>query len=63
MLLKGQVSSIESDGVRVTFKERDNTVSAPLKTALHITELSVGNNVAVVFFSDNMADGLIIARW
>lgn len=63
MILKGQVSSIETNGVRVAFKEKDNSVSAPLKIASHISELKVGENVAVAFFSDNMVDGVIIARW
>ncbi|TZE82005.1 hypothetical protein [Calorimonas adulescens] len=63
MVLKGKVSSIESSGIRVLFPERDNDVSWPLKAASHVGTLQVGDNVAVVFFSNSMNDGLIIAKF
>lgn len=63
MILKGFVSSIEEAGIRVTIKDRDNIVSPPIKAAVHVGALEVGQSVAVVFFSDNMLDGLIIAKY
>lgn len=63
MVLKGKVSSIESAGVRVVFPDRENTVSPLLKIASHVGPLEVGNDVAVIFFSNSMKDGLIIAKF
>jgi hypothetical protein len=62
-MLKGIVSSIEPKGIRVTFIDRNNVVSPPLSKAVHVGELQLGNNVVVEFFSDNMLDGLIIAKF
>jgi hypothetical protein len=63
MCFKGIVSSIESNGAKATFPDKNNNVSPTLKVASHVTDLKVGDNIAVVFFSNSMADGLIIARW
>lgn len=63
MILKGNVSSVESEGIRVVFPDKENTVSSPLKVAAHVGSLQVGDNVAVIFFTDNMKDGLIIAKY
>jgi len=63
MSLKGIVSTVESEGARVTFIDRENCVSPVLKIAAHISLLAVGDNVAVLFFSDSMTDGLIIAKF
>jgi hypothetical protein len=63
MILKGIVTGTDTLGTRVTFKDRDNNVSAPLKKSSHIGNLELGDFVAVVFFSNNMTDGIIIARW
>jgi hypothetical protein len=65
MILKGKVSSIEDGKVRVLFPDKANCVSAPLEAADHIDvdELTIGNNVAVIFFADNLKDGLIIAKF
>ena len=63
MILKGKVSSLEINGARVTFQDRENIVSSALQVASDVGTLKVGENVAAVFFSDNMNDGLIIARW
>ncbi|MGE5631703.1 MAG: hypothetical protein ACM3TR_11475 [Caulobacteraceae bacterium] len=63
MELKGKVSTIESGGVRVTFENYESTVSAPIDVATHVGELMVGDMVAVIFFSDNMKDGLVIAKY
>lgn len=60
MLFKGKVSSIEETGVRVTI----NDVLSPLmKQAAHVGSLEVGQSVVVAFFSDNMMDGLIMAKY
>lgn len=61
MTFKGEVSSIDSVNrkARVTFQELDNVVSADIPYALHVT-LDVNDVVAVVFFSSNKSDGLII---
>jgi len=63
MVLRGKVSSVEQEGVRVVFPDKDNTVSPPLKTAAHIDSLQIGENVVVVFFTASMKDGLIIAKF
>lgn len=63
MIVKGKVSSIELNGIRVVLPERENNVSPPLKTAHHVGELSVGNDVVVLFFSNSMVDGIIIAKF
>ena len=57
--LKGFVSSNESTGSRVTFPEKENVVSPPLQTFNGVTVFEIGTNVLVIFFSDNMKDGLI----
>lgn len=63
MILKGKVSSIETEGTRVTFPDRNNTVSAPLAKTSSVGILEIGNDVVVVFFSDNMRDGIIIGKY
>jgi len=63
MLLKGVVTSIQLNEARVTFPDKNNNVSPPLKIASHVGDLSIDNNVAVMFFSNNMSDGLIIAKY
>ncbi len=61
MILLGNVSSIES-GYRVTFPDKENIVSPPLQTASHVGTLEVGENVVVVFTSNNIASGVIIGK-
>lgn len=63
MNLKGKVSSVEHEGVRVILTDRNNTVTVPLQTASHVGVLNVGDSVAVIFFTNNMTDGLIIAKY
>jgi hypothetical protein len=63
MILKGKVSSVEGTKARITFIDKENDVSSPLEKASHIGLLEVGDNVVVAFFSENMADGLIIAKY
>lgn len=62
MIRKGEISSIDQIGrkARVTFKDRDNVVTAELPYADHITPEI--NSVAVVaLFSGLLVDGMIIA--
>lgn len=63
MNLNGIVSSTYDKGVRVTFPGRENAVSNILKIAAHVGPLNVGDNVVVIFFSNNMTDGLVIAKF
>ena len=63
MILKGIVSSIENNGVRVTFKEKENIVSGTLSKAQHVDILEVGNNVVVAFFNNSKKSGIIIAKY
>lgn len=61
MTLKGIVSSVDTINrkARVTFRDLDNVVSSEIPYAKHVT-LEVNETVAVVFFSANKSDGLII---
>lgn len=63
MVLKGIVSSTEAAGVRVSFPNKDDIVSVPLPLASNVGAVEVGNKVAVVFFENNMQDGLILAKY
>jgi len=63
MLLRGKVSSIESSGTRVTFPDKNNAVSAPLKKIDSVGLLEVGDNVLVAFFSNSMKDAIIIGKY
>lgn len=63
MFLKGIVTSITTEGARVTFPDRNNNVSPIIKVADHVGVLAINDNVAVLFFSNNMSDGLIIAKF
>lgn len=62
MTVKGQVSSVDTVNrkARVTFRDLDNVVSSDIPYAKHVT-LEVNDTVAVIFFSVNKSDGLIIA--
>ena len=61
MTRKGEVSSIDpfNRKARVVFRDADNVVSAEIPYAAHVN-LQINDEVAVVFLSDNKADGLII---
>lgn len=63
MVLKGIVTSFEQGKPRVTFVDKENIVSPPLDVAAHVTELTINSNVAVIFFSNSMTDGVVIGRW
>lgn len=45
---------------KVTFKNLDNTTSYSIPYAKHINSLKINDTVAVMFFSENMANGLIV---
>ncbi|MEB3103089.1 hypothetical protein [Ferviditalea candida] len=59
---KGEISSINTvaQTARVTFRGYENTVTAEIPYAVGLT-LNIGDRVMVAFFSDNLADGVIIA--
>ncbi|TCZ73060.1 hypothetical protein E0485_21825 [Paenibacillus albiflavus] len=61
MIRKGEISSVNLDNrtARVTFRDLDNAVTPEIPCAKHVT-VSVNDIVAVSFFSENMADGLIL---
>lgn len=61
MTVKGKVSTFDEINrtARVVFPHLDQVVSADISYAKHVT-VNVGDMVAVIFFSENMADGLII---
>jgi hypothetical protein len=61
MAVKGQVSSVDlvNHKARVTFRDMDNVVSSEIPYAQHVA-LEVNDTVAVIFFSANKSDGLII---
>jgi hypothetical protein len=63
MTLKGIVTSMKDGTARVTFNDNDKIVSSLIKIAEHVQELEPGDNVVVTFFSKNMADGVIIAKF
>ena len=46
---------------KVTFQGLDNTTSYSIPYAKHIGSLIINDLVTVVFFSENMTNGLIIA--
>lgn len=65
MILKGNISTVDnlSHKARVILKTFDNDVTTELPVALHVGDLNVNDMVAVTFFTENMADGLIIAKF
>jgi len=62
MILKGYVSSVEPDGVRVVLPEKEKVVSPPLVVAGHVGPLQPGDNVVVAVFL-SLKDGVIIAKF
>lgn len=65
MILYGKISSIETDNTifKVVFPDRENVVSPAIPKAEHVGLLTVGNNVAVIFSSKDLATGLIVAKY
>jgi len=62
MIRKGRISSVNvaTNRARVTFQDDENTVTPEIPYASGLFP-DVNDTAAVVFFSDNLADGLIIA--
>ena len=65
MILKGNVTGVDNINrkARVTFKDRDNSVTSEITIAHHVGNLEVNDTVAVAFFTNSLADGLIIAKF
>jgi len=65
MVLYGKISSIETDNTvfKVVFPNRENVVSPATAKAGHVGLLAVGDSVAVIFSSKDLATGLIIAKY
>lgn len=65
MTLKGYVSVADniSHTARIVFPDRENNVTPELPVAPHVGDLVPGDRVAVIFFSSNKTDGLIIAKF
>lgn len=64
MIKKGIVSSLDNLNklARVTFPDKNNSLTYKIKISEHVGELKTGNIVVVVFWSESMADGAIIAE-
>lgn len=62
MTRKGIVSMVDTINrkARVTFRDLDKVVSPEIPYAQHVS-LEINDTVAVIFFSENKSDGLIIA--
>jgi hypothetical protein len=64
MNLKGEISSISSDGKRARVLLIDKKVlTSEIPIAGHIYDLDINDRVAVMFFSSSLSDGIIVARW
>jgi hypothetical protein len=64
MNLKGEISSISSDGKRARVLLVDKKVlTSVIPIADHIYGLNINDHVAVMFFSSSLSDGIIVARW
>ena len=62
-MCKGIVSTVSNGKARVILKDKDGVITPELPIASHVGLLQVNDNVAVVFFSNSLSDGLIMARW
>jgi hypothetical protein len=62
MLRKGIVTEVNTSlrTARVSFQDLNNTVTADIPYARHVS-IEVNDRVAVMFFSANLSDGLIVA--
>lgn len=64
MNMKGEISTISSDGKRARVLLVDKKVlTAEIPIAEHINDLAINDRVAVMFFSNSLSDGIIVARW
>lgn len=62
-MYKGVVSTVNNGKARVIIRDKDGVITPELPIASHVGLLQINDNVAVVFFSSSLSDGLIIARW
>lgn len=62
MTRRGKVSSISNGKIKVTFPDTNNNVTVVLPVCAHVGSLHVNDIVFVVFWNDNMADGVIIGK-
>ena len=62
MNLIGTVTVVDNINrvAKVTFSNLDNATSYSIQYSKHINSLQINDKVAVIFFSKNMANGLII---
>jgi len=65
MTQKGIVSTVDNAArkARVAFMDRDENVTSELPVSPHVGVLNVNDLVAVIFFSDSLSDGLVIAKF
>lgn len=65
MVLKGNVSTVDNINrkARVIISNMDNSVTSEVTVARHIGTLEINDLVAVIFFSDNLSDGLVIGKF
>lgn len=65
MVLYGKISSIVTDNTvfKVVFPDRENVVSPAIPKASHVGVLTIGDSVAVIFSSRDLATGLIVATY
>lgn len=56
----GTVSNIKDGTARVTLQDMDNAVTDWLH--INSTDISIGDQVAVLFYNDNLKDGVIVSK-
>lgn len=56
----GTVSNIKDGTARVTLQDMDNAVTDWLP--INLGNISIGDPVAVLFYNDNLKDGVIVAK-
>lgn len=61
MILKGIVSSIESNKCKVYIQEK-NYLTGLIPLAKHIETVSVNETVVVAFYDNTLLDGVVIAK-
>lgn len=65
MVLKGNISTVDNINrkARVILRNMDNSVTSEVMVAKHVGVLEINDLVAVIFFSDNLSDGLVIGKF
>ena len=56
----GTVSNIKDGTARVTLQDMDNVVTDWLP--INLGNISIGDQVAVLFYNDNLKDGVIVSK-